>query len=115
MTDDYQGQGSAIPGMSFGSVTQGEKNKSPMDSGLTYELHQDLEFQSWGNVLEISNNGYQSVNFQPSLSSTQLGAVSIMPGHENEPLDQVFTGAFRENPGFGSHSNGLEDWQVLYV
>lgn len=31
----------------------------------------------------------------------QLSAASIMPGHENEPWDQVFTGALRENPDFG--------------
>ncbi|KAI3462072.1 hypothetical protein Pfo_018735 [Paulownia fortunei] len=112
ISNDYQGQFSAIPGMSFGSITQGEKNKNPVDNGLAYELQRDLELPSWDNVDETSNAGYQSVNFQPSLPSTRSSAMSVMPGQENELLDQVFTGVFRKQQEFGSHSDGLEEWQA---
>ncbi|KAL0289973.1 UNVERIFIED_CONTAM: Calmodulin-binding transcription activator 2 [Sesamum angustifolium] len=108
----YQGQFSAIPGMSSGSVTHGEKNKDPMDNSLTYQLHGELEFPSWGNVVESSNAGYQSVNFQPSHPSTQSSAMSLMPGQENELLDQIFTGVLGKKQNFGSHSGGLEEWQA---
>ncbi|XP_011097567.1 calmodulin-binding transcription activator 1-like [Sesamum indicum] len=108
----YQGQFSAIPGVSSGSLTDGEKNKDPMDNGLTYQLHGELEFPSWGNVVESSNAGYQSVNFQPSHPSTQSSAMSLMPGQENQLLDQVFTGVLGKKQNFGSHSGGLEEWQA---
>ncbi|KAL0431939.1 UNVERIFIED_CONTAM: Calmodulin-binding transcription activator 3 [Sesamum radiatum] len=108
----YQGQFSAIPGMSSGSVTHGEKNKNPMDNGLTYQIHGELEFPSWGNVVESSNAGYQPVNFQPSHPSPQSSAMSLMPGQENELLDQVFTGVLGKKQNFGSHSSGMEEWQA---
>ncbi|KAL0396567.1 UNVERIFIED_CONTAM: Calmodulin-binding transcription activator 3 [Sesamum calycinum] len=88
------------------------KNKDPMDNGLTYQLHGELEFPSWGNVVESSNAGYQSVNFQPSHPSTQSSAMSLMPGQENELLDQIFTGVLGKKQNFGSHSGGLEEWQA---
>ncbi|KAK6118384.1 hypothetical protein DH2020_047801 [Rehmannia glutinosa] len=111
-SDNYQGQFSAIPGSSFGSIPEGGKNNNPMDNGLTYELHRDLEFPSWQNVVESSNAGYQSVNFQPALSSAQSSALSMMPGQDNELLDQVFNGVFGKKQELGSHSGGLEEWQA---
>ncbi|XP_012853297.1 PREDICTED: calmodulin-binding transcription activator 3 [Erythranthe guttata] len=109
MTDNYRGQMPAVPGMNFGSVMQGEKNKNPMDSGLTYELHQNLEFPLWQNVVESS-----AVNFQQSLPSTQTSTMGIMPGQENELLDQVFTNLIRNKRDSGNHSDGLGDWQAPY-
>ncbi|KAL8034214.1 hypothetical protein ABFX02_12G012700 [Erythranthe guttata] len=107
--NNYRGQMPAVPGMNFGSVMQGEKNKNPMDSGLTYELHQNLEFPLWQNVVESS-----AVNFQQSLPSTQTSTMGIMPGQENELLDQVFTNLIRNKRDSGNHSDGLGDWQAPY-
>ncbi|PIN18925.1 hypothetical protein CDL12_08379 [Handroanthus impetiginosus] len=111
ISDNYQGHFAVIPGMSFGSLTQEKKIKNPTDDSLTYELHQDLEFSDCENVVESSNAGYQSVNFQPSLPSTQLSAMSTLPGEGNELVDEVFTG-FRKRQEIGAHSDGVEDFQA---
>ncbi|KAK4489158.1 hypothetical protein RD792_004952 [Penstemon davidsonii] len=111
LTENYHGQSSAITGMNFGSIAPGEKDRTPTDNGLTYDLHRDLEFPSWENVVESSSAGYQSVNFQSSHPSTQSTAMSMMLGRENEMLGQVFTGPFGKQQDFGSHPNGLEEWQ----
>lgn len=115
MTDNYQGQSSAISGMGFGSITQGGENKNSMDNGLAFELQRDLEFSSWNNVVESSNAGYQSASYELSLPSNQSSQMSMMPGEDNELLDQVLSGAFRKKQEFGSHPDGLESWQVLDV
>ncbi|KAL8478988.1 hypothetical protein ACS0TY_030763 [Phlomoides rotata] len=112
ISNNYQGQSSAIPGMSFGSITQGEENKNSMDNGLAFALQRDLEFSSWNNVVESSNAGYQSVSYELSLPSNQSSQMSMIPGEDNELLDQVFSGAFRKKQEFGSHSDGLEEWQA---
>ncbi|KAL3622071.1 hypothetical protein CASFOL_034267 [Castilleja foliolosa] len=107
--NDYQGQSSAIPGMSFGDIPQGEKNKNPSDIGSGYDFHRDLEFQTWKNVVESSHAaGYPSMNFP----STQPSALNIVPGQDNELLDQALTGVFGNKQELGSHSGGLEEWQV---
>lgn len=112
---NYQGHSSAIPGMSFGPITQGEETRTPMDNGLTFDFQQDIGFPSWGNVAESSSAGYQSVDFQLSLPSTQSNTMSMMPGQDNELLDHVFTGAFRKKQEFRNHSDSLGEWQVFYV
>ncbi|KAL2521544.1 Calmodulin-binding transcription activator 3 [Forsythia ovata] len=110
ISDNYQGQFSAITGASFESITQREKNKNTIENGFTYELHRDLDFQSWENVVESSHDGYQAINFQPPLSSAQ-SSMGVMLGQENELLGQVVSGAIGKRQEFGSHSNGLEEWQ----
>lgn len=113
LTDSYKGQFSASPDMSFGSVTQGGKDKIRLDNGLTYELHQDLGFQSWENLVESSSSGHRSSTFQPSLPSSQPCTMSMMGGQENEFLGQVPVGTFGNSGQFERHSNGMEQWQVL--
>ncbi|PIN11876.1 hypothetical protein CDL12_15514 [Handroanthus impetiginosus] len=113
--------------MSFGSPTQGGKIKNATDNGSTYELHQDLEFSSWENVLETSNSGHQSFYsfpgsfaasrdpFQlPPLPLTQSCAMSTIPGQENELLDQVFADVLSKRQEFGSHSDALVDRQAYH-
>lgn len=115
LTGNYQVQSSAIPGMSFVPITQGEEIKSPMDNGLTYDFQQDIGFPSWGNVAGSSSASYQSVDFQLSLPSSQSSGMSMMPIQDNELLDHVFSGAFRKKQEFGNNSDGLGEWQVFYV
>lgn len=112
ISSNYQVQSSAIPGMSFVPITQGEENKSPMDNGLTYDFQQDIGFQSWGNVAGSSSASYQSVDFQLSLPSSQSSGMSMMPVQDNELLDHVFSGAFRKKQEFENHSDGLGEWQA---
>lgn len=99
--------------MSFESVT-GERVATPMDNGLTHGMHQDLDFPSWENVKESSTAGYQSLNVQPSISSSQPSMMSMMLGQENELLAQVFDGDFGKKQDFGSNPDGFEEWQVCY-
>lgn len=87
-----------------------KNNKNSMDNGLTYELHCDLDFQVWENVVESSSDGFQTINFQPLLSSAQ-SSTGMMLGQENELLGLVVSGAIG-NRQFGSDPNGLEEWQV---
>ncbi|CAI9758229.1 unnamed protein product [Fraxinus pennsylvanica] len=107
ISDNYQGQFSASTGASFESITQMENNKDFMDNGLTYEPRHDLDNQVWENVVECGSDGYQALNFQPAQSS-----MGMMLGQENELLGQVVSGAIgNRHEEFGSHSNGLEEWQ----
>lgn len=110
---NYQEHSSTISGMSFGSIAQGEENRTPMNSGLTYDFQQDIGFPSWGNV--AGSASYQSLDFQLSLPSTQSNAMSMMPGQDSELLDQVFTGEFKKQQEFANHSDSIRDWQVSYV
>ncbi|CAA3011808.1 calmodulin-binding transcription activator 3-like [Olea europaea subsp. europaea] len=109
ISDNYLGQFSASNGASFDSITPMKNNKNSMDNGLTYELHCDLDFQVWENVVESSSDGFQTINFQPPLSSAQ-SSTGMMLGQENELLGQVVSGAIG-NRQFGSDPNGLEEWQ----
>lgn len=112
---NYQGHSSAIPGMRLGPITQGEENRTRMDSGLTCDFQQDIGFSSWGNVAESSSASYQSVDFQLSLPCTQSSAMSMMPGQDNELLDDVFTDEFMKKQDFRNHSDSMGKWQVSYV
>ncbi|KAL2531409.1 Calmodulin-binding transcription activator 3 [Abeliophyllum distichum] len=109
--NNYQGQLMASPGMSFESVA-GERVTTSMDDGLTYGIRQDLDFPSWENVKERSTAGYDSLNVQPSLSSSQPSMMSMMLGHENELLGQVFAGAFGKKQDFGCNPDGFDEWQT---
>ncbi|KAL1540816.1 calmodulin-binding transcription activator 2-like isoform X1 [Salvia divinorum] len=108
---NYQGHSSAIPGMSLGPITQGEENRTRMDNGLTCDFQQDIGFSSWGDVAESSSASYQSVDFQLSLPCTQSSAMSMMPGQDNELLDDVFTGEFMKKQEFRNHSDSRGKWQ----
>ncbi|CAI9767012.1 unnamed protein product [Fraxinus pennsylvanica] len=109
--NNYQGQLTASAVMTFESVT-GERVTTPMDNGLAHEIHQDLDFPSWENVKESSTAGYESLNVQPSISSSQPSMMSMMLGQEYELLGQVFDGAFGKKPDFGSNLGGFEEWQT---
>ncbi|KAL1568053.1 calmodulin-binding transcription activator 1-like isoform X1 [Salvia divinorum] len=110
VSSNYQGHSSTISDMSFGSITQGEENRTPMNSGLTYDFQQDIEFPSWGNVAGCAS--YQSLDFQLSLPSTQSNAMSMIPGQDNELLNHVFTGEFKKQQEFMNHSDSLGEWQA---
>ncbi|KAL6558828.1 hypothetical protein OROMI_019178 [Orobanche minor] len=112
ISSNYQGQFSTIRGMTFGSILQGEKSKTPIDVGLTHELYRNLEFPTLESVVGSSNSGYQSLNFQPSLPSTQSSSLSLMPGQDNELLNQAYTGMFGKKKELGNYSGGLEEWQA---
>ncbi|CAA3029837.1 calmodulin-binding transcription activator 3 [Olea europaea subsp. europaea] len=114
ISDNYQGQFSAVTSASSESITQREKDKNSMDNGLTYELHSDLGFQSWENDVESSIDGYQAVNFQPPLSSAH-SSIGMMLGQENELLGQVVSNAMGKSHEFGIHSNGLEESQEFGI
>lgn len=111
---NYQGRSSAIPGMSLGPITQGEENRTRMDNGLTCNFQQDIGFPSWG-VAESSSTSYQSVDFQLSLPCTQSSAMSMIPGQDNELLDDVFTDELMKKQEFRNHSDSMGNWQVSYV
>ncbi|XP_022893605.1 calmodulin-binding transcription activator 3-like isoform X3 [Olea europaea var. sylvestris] len=110
-SDNCKGQLTDSADMSFESVT-GERVATPMDNGLTHGMHQDLDFSSWENVKESSTAGYQSLNVQPSISSSQPSMMSMMLGQENELLAQVFDGDFGKKQDFGSNPDGFEEWQT---
>ncbi|KAH6796636.1 hypothetical protein C2S52_021190 [Perilla frutescens var. hirtella] len=113
ISSNYSGQSSAIPGMRFEPITKRGETKNPTDNGLPYDFQQDIAFPSWGNVAESSSNtGYQSIDFQLSLPSTQSSEMSMMRGQDNELLDHVFSGAFSKKQEFGNHSDGLGEWQA---
>ncbi|XP_042015501.1 calmodulin-binding transcription activator 2-like isoform X1 [Salvia splendens] len=110
VSTNYQGRSSAIPGMSLGPITQGEENRTSMDNGLTCNFQQDIGFSSWG-VAESSSTSYQSVDFQLSLPCTQSSAMSMIPGQDNELLDDVFTDEFMKKQEFRNHSDSMGNWQ----
>ncbi|GER51063.1 calmodulin-binding transcription activator 1 [Striga asiatica] len=110
-SNNYQGQLPALPDTSFGNIQQGETSEITTDISLTYGLHRN-EFPTWEKIVESSNSGYESVNFQSSLSSTQSSALSTMTGQDNQLFDQAFTGVFGKRQELGSHSGGMEAWQA---
>ncbi|CAA0823597.1 Calmodulin-binding transcription activator 3 [Striga hermonthica] len=110
-SNNYQGQLSALPDTSFGNIQQGETSEITTDISFTYGLHRN-DVPTWEKIVESSNSGFESVNFQSSLASTQSSAVSIMPGQDNQLFDQAFTGVFGKRQELGSHSGGIEAWQA---
>ncbi|KAL6554853.1 hypothetical protein OROGR_006111 [Orobanche gracilis] len=111
ISSNYQGQFSTTRGMTFESILEGVKSKTPTDVGFSYGLYRNLEFPTLENVVGSSNSGYQSINFQPLLPSTQSSSLSLMPGQDNELLNQACAGMFRKKE-LVNHSGGLEEWQA---
>ncbi|CAK9163250.1 unnamed protein product [Ilex paraguariensis] len=110
ISDNYQGNFPDTPEMDFVSLSQGDKVKNSTDAGLTYEPQKLLDFASWENIFENSGAGYQSVHFQPSLSSTQLGTMSVIPGQGNNIMG--YSDDCGKKQEFGCRSNGKEECQV---
>ncbi|XP_027078238.1 calmodulin-binding transcription activator 3-like [Coffea arabica] len=111
----YQGQFSGVPDVNFASIPQGEKDQSTTGAGLSYMPEGHLDFPSWGNVLDSRNGGYQSVNFQPSVSATQHGTINVMPGGMNDILGQALTDGLGKRQDSDAHVGGLEQWQTSEV
>lgn len=92
--------------MDFVSITPTQKDQNITSGGVPYMPEVHLDYSSWGNVMESS----QSMNFQTSISSTQVSNMSLIPGG-SDILGQVFTDSLGTKQEFGSRADNLEQWQ----
>lgn len=70
----------------------------------------DLDFSSWDNISEKNTAGYQSVQFQPSISSTQSVAINSINGQGSTMIG--FTNDLSIKQELENHFPALEEWQV---
>ncbi|CAL5365358.1 unnamed protein product [Camellia sinensis] len=100
---DYEGKLSAIPGMDFVPLVQGDKGKNSVNADLTFEPQKQLDFSSWKDVVGNSGTGIQS------------DTMSFNPGQGNELLEQILTNDFGKSEDAGIYPPRQDKWQVHYV
>lgn len=110
ISDNYQGQFPSAPDVDFVSITPTRKDQTITSGGVPYMPEVPLDYSSWGNIMESSNSACQSINFQTSISSTQVSTMSLIPGG-SDILGQVFTDSLGTKQEFGSRADNLEQWQ----
>ncbi|CAK9134590.1 unnamed protein product [Ilex paraguariensis] len=115
ISNDYRGKFPDISETDFVSLSQGDKDKNSIDTGLTYEDTKYLDSTSWEKVWENSSAGYQSVHFQASLSSTQPGTMGGIPGQGYEIMGNIYPDGCGTKQEFGCRPSGQEEWQVNLV
>nr|GMC96745.1 calmodulin-binding transcription activator 3-like isoform X1 [Ipomoea batatas] len=106
-SNDQQGYYPAISGMDFPSITHGNQNRNTANA---YMPSRDLDFPSWENVSEKNTADYQSVQFQPSISSAQSVAINTINGQGSAMIG--FTNDFSIKQEADNHFHALEEWQA---
>ncbi|KAI8032144.1 Calmodulin-binding transcription activator 3 [Camellia lanceoleosa] len=99
-SNDYEGKLSAIPGMDFVPLVQGDKGKNSVNADLTFEPQKQLDFSSWKDVVGNSGTGIQS------------DTISFNPGQGNELLEQILTNDFGKSEDAGIYPPRQDKWQT---
>ncbi|KAI6692075.1 hypothetical protein NL676_019785 [Syzygium grande] len=111
-TDDYQRNLSLKPGMDFLSLSSADITRECNVDGSALEAQKHLDFSSWEQALESCTSGGQSNLIQLSVSSAQTVTPEIMPKHEHDILEQLFTDRICTKREIGIRLQDQEELQV---
>ncbi|XP_019177324.1 PREDICTED: calmodulin-binding transcription activator 3-like isoform X2 [Ipomoea nil] len=102
LANDHQGQFSAISGINFPSIVQGNQNRNTANIYVPCQGH---GFTSWKNIEETS-----TARYQPALSSMNSDTISAMHGQEDTTIG--FTNNLGNNQKLMNCVYALEEWQT---
>lgn len=103
---------SAFPVMNHNSLTRADKTEGSKNAGVDYDPQRNLPCSYWETNLQNTAAGFSSLPFQPPLSAALSDNFGIIPKHEDEILQQLFTESSSERQEFGRHPKVQEEWQV---